>query len=447
MTDRNYCREKGIELSKIAGLGSDGASVMVGKQNGVGARLRKLNPYMLSMHCVAHKLALASEAAASSVPYCKQHRSILKGIYNYFHTSPTHYSVLRDIMDLLNDPEVQIQQVHSVRWLTMHRAVEAIRKCYHSLLSTLSTLVVENDDIVAGGLYRSVCSYKFIVFTHFLCDILGQLTYLSCFFQQDNLDFSQVKSAVDGTISTIKEDYIDCEIVGGEHLNSILIELDNPILFEDHNVIKSSSDEHECFTSIRNFTEAVVQNLEDRFPDLPIWSAFKILDPQSYPSKATSLRDFGKKEVITIVDHFCTPKFGDGIEYDEIIDQALFQREWPVFKRSVYDNYRSLSFKELAKEIITQKKASFPTISKLLKLIIVLPMSSVPCERGFSAHNRIRAKFRQQLVQKTVKSLMFISVNGPDPENFDFNEPLKLWKKKRNRLFYKHCGCLTVILS
>ena len=90
------------------------------------------------------------------------------------------------MMDLLNDPEVQIQQVHSVRWLTMHRAVEAIRKCYHSLLSTLSTLVVENDDIVAGGLYRSVCSYKFIVFTHFLCDIMGQLTYLSCFFQQDN---------------------------------------------------------------------------------------------------------------------------------------------------------------------------------------------------------------------------------------------------------------------
>ena len=208
-----------------------------------------------------------------------------------------------------------------------------------------------------------------------------------------------------------------------------MIALDNPIIFEDHNVIKSSSDEHEYFTSIRNCTEAVVQNLEDRFPDLPIWPAFKIFDAQSYPSKATSLCNFGKKEVITIVDHFCTPKFDDGVEYDEIIDQALFQREWPVFKRSI-------SFKELAKEIITQKNASFPTISMLLKLIIVLPMSSVPCERGFSAHNRIRAKLRQQLVQKTVKSLMFISVNGPDPENFDFNEPLKLWKKKRNRHIY-----------
>ena len=48
---------------------------------------------------------------------------------------------------------------------------------------------------------------------------------------------------------------------------------------------------------------------------------------------------------------------------------------------SVVDNYRSVPFKELAKEIITQKKASFATISKLLKWILVLPMSSVPCER------------------------------------------------------------------
>ena len=142
---------------------------------------------------------------------------------------------------------------------------------------------------------------------------MGQLTCLN-FFQQDNLNFSQVKCVVDATISTIEEEYIDCESVGGEHLNSILIELKNPIImFEDDNVIKSSLDEHECFTSIRNFTEAVVQNLEDRFPDLTIWLAFKIFDPQSYTSKATSLPDFGKKEVITIGDHFCTPEFGNGV--------------------------------------------------------------------------------------------------------------------------------------
>ena len=51
------------------------------------------------MHCVAHKLALASESVASAVPYCTQHQSTLGGLYTYFHTSPNHYSVLKEMME------------------------------------------------------------------------------------------------------------------------------------------------------------------------------------------------------------------------------------------------------------------------------------------------------------------------------------------------------------
>ena len=101
----------------------------------------------------------SSENSASSVPYFKQHHSILCGLYNYFHTSPSHYSALKEMMDILHDPEVHIQQVHSIRWLTMHRA---IRKCFRSLLSTLAMLA--NADVIAKGLYNSVTEYKFIVF-------------------------------------------------------------------------------------------------------------------------------------------------------------------------------------------------------------------------------------------------------------------------------------------
>ena len=61
-----YFEENDISIAKVAGLGSDGASVMVGRHNGIGAKLKKQNPFMLSMHCVAHKLALASQSDAAS---------------------------------------------------------------------------------------------------------------------------------------------------------------------------------------------------------------------------------------------------------------------------------------------------------------------------------------------------------------------------------------------
>ena len=103
-----YLNQRKIDISKLSGLGSDGASVMVGKHNGVGVRMKCLNPFMLSNHRVAHKFALADENSASSVPYFKQHHSILRGLYNYFHTSHSHYSALKEMMNILHDPEVHI---------------------------------------------------------------------------------------------------------------------------------------------------------------------------------------------------------------------------------------------------------------------------------------------------------------------------------------------------
>ena len=43
---------------KVVGFGSDGASVMVGSRNGVVAMLKADVPYLVDIHCLAHKLDL-----------------------------------------------------------------------------------------------------------------------------------------------------------------------------------------------------------------------------------------------------------------------------------------------------------------------------------------------------------------------------------------------------
>ena len=40
---------------KLVSLGTDGASVNVGAQGGLGAVLKKDIPYLLQVHCVAHR--------------------------------------------------------------------------------------------------------------------------------------------------------------------------------------------------------------------------------------------------------------------------------------------------------------------------------------------------------------------------------------------------------
>lgn len=67
----------------MVGFASDGASVMVGRITGVATRLKQDIPHLISIHCIAHRLALASVSAADNVPCICSYSSTLKDIYNY----------------------------------------------------------------------------------------------------------------------------------------------------------------------------------------------------------------------------------------------------------------------------------------------------------------------------------------------------------------------------
>ena len=51
----------------ITGLGTDGASVMTGRKNGLTGLFLRENPHLVNTHCSAHKLALCTEQAAKGI--------------------------------------------------------------------------------------------------------------------------------------------------------------------------------------------------------------------------------------------------------------------------------------------------------------------------------------------------------------------------------------------
>ena len=58
-----------LNLDNFVGFGSDGASTMVGKKTGVSATLKKeVNPFITTIHCIAHMTNLAVLQAACTKP-------------------------------------------------------------------------------------------------------------------------------------------------------------------------------------------------------------------------------------------------------------------------------------------------------------------------------------------------------------------------------------------
>ncbi|KAK5865246.1 hypothetical protein PBY51_016423 [Eleginops maclovinus] len=76
-------REIDVELSRVIGLGSDGASVMMGRHGGVGALLKQVNPFSIQVHCVAHRAALAALDAEKSVDNITSYKNTISSVYSF----------------------------------------------------------------------------------------------------------------------------------------------------------------------------------------------------------------------------------------------------------------------------------------------------------------------------------------------------------------------------
>ena len=72
-----------LNLALVCGFGSDGASVMTGKNNGVGARLQKVCSIMVHSHCINHRLALACTDANDTVKYIQTIKVTLHQLWKW----------------------------------------------------------------------------------------------------------------------------------------------------------------------------------------------------------------------------------------------------------------------------------------------------------------------------------------------------------------------------
>lgn len=78
---------KAIGLKKLTGLCTDGASVMVGKREGLAAKLKRDCPQMINIHCVCHKLALACVDADQDLKYVDHMATIIRQLWQSMENS------------------------------------------------------------------------------------------------------------------------------------------------------------------------------------------------------------------------------------------------------------------------------------------------------------------------------------------------------------------------
>ena len=430
---------KKLPLEKAYGMATDGASVMTGVRAGVTTLTKKKNPFMLSTHCIAHRLALASGQAADSVPYIKKYQQYINTIYKYYHYSPKHWSKLKEMQTILQHAEIKLKQTFHTRWLSFEGAVEAILANIDPLIAAL--ISDSESDPTAKGILSFISTFQFLATTHFLADVLVLLSRLSKTFQRQCVDFTAVSDGVESTVAALNS----FKLAPGPRLQKFMSEapdehdLTDSFYFKEQKVSDSITQRQAFSRSKVQFLEKLIENLLSRFPDSGLLSAFSILDPQKLPSSDSDLSTYGICQLETLCAHYGQSKTtGSGIELLPVVDIVKTKDEWVVFRQLMSNNFRSCTLQTMAAKLLlsAEVKEAYPNVATLITLALTMPVSTAGCERGFSKHNLIKNKIRARLKTENVATLMKMSLDTPDLSNvdtFNFSRAFEIWCNEKHR--------------
>ncbi|XP_070552471.1 zinc finger protein 862-like [Ptychodera flava] len=188
---------------KLVGFGADGASVMLGKRNGVAALLKRDVPHLIEMHCVAHRLELGVLKAIKEETMLQDTKELLQGVYKHYYYSPKALRELRSVAKTLEESVLKPVNILGTRWIPhMHRAVKVFMRDFKIVVIHFQHTVEERKASAemqgrAKNALKKLQSYSFLLFLHFLCDILDKTAMLSEVMQKDVLVLTQVNTALE----------------------------------------------------------------------------------------------------------------------------------------------------------------------------------------------------------------------------------------------------------
>ncbi|XP_024522352.1 uncharacterized protein LOC9646126 [Selaginella moellendorffii] len=435
-------KDWGLDMSRFVGFGSDGCNVMTGNRTRVAARLKEVNPFMTSTHCLSHRANLCVEDVYKNPVVhnlCDEVDQVVNKVASFFSRSSSRLQQLQALQDELDFKVLKVLRIQQTRWLSRGGAITRMCECLEPLLKFFK----DGRTTQTRKLYDRLRSFKFLYALHFLGDILAVVNQLNLEFQAQTMDVTSVAPLCKATMAKIQVYYLDKQvdlngfqldsrgypiIPDGGRRNGPLDELRSSVKgneYRDVEMIRSihGEDLEEVLEFQKNFGTSLLEGIRTRLQDSEatgILSKFHFLAPINLPSSVRELKAFGKFEVQEL-----------GKFYTGMINEAELAEEYSLWKIIASEEWKGKTFVDVwgmiyAHSIWTKK---YPNLLKLAMVGMVQCCNTASYERGFSRINLVKNKFRNQMGTEMVDELVRISIEGLPIAEFDFEIMVQAWKE------------------
>lgn len=389
--------EFGLDIKKCVGIGTDNASVMVGRHNGVFAKLKHEIPNLI---CVCHSLQLAiSEVCKEFLP--TELEFLVAETYNWFSSSSSRQEQYKIVYQAINDGHdpLKIVKACQTRWLSVETAVTRILDQWLELETHFKLARTADRCFTANQLYEIFINSKLKSYLIFIKPYLQDVQRVNKLFQGSSSTdmsklFEELCFLIEKTANSITVQRRDFDA-----LSSTVEDYITPNPYLGYDLEKHLKNSNLSEVVVKKIRENCIQFVTKLVYSLRLSDNFKVLRQINKISVKRALRII-KPELAPILEEFKYPSS----------TITKIDMQWKNLPLVPWTAKSTTS--EFWSEVKSFKDAGgnnpFEELAEFACRMLTLPFSNAEVERTFSQMNLVKTKVRNRMEGGMVNAIILI---------------------------------------
>jgi hypothetical protein len=405
-----FLNEVHLDIRNVRAQCYDGAANMAGKYNGVQAKITELSPQASYIHCKAHQLNLALVHSSKELCVRNMMSTVQEIAFSFDYSAKRLTAFSAELADNQNVQEEmerrsKLRTLCETRWSSRADSLFTFRTAFSVIVSALETL--KNDKDEKAGLYlTAILKFDFIVALVVAEHILSSTVALTNYLQKPEIDLVEAVTEAKIVVSRLSDERNDDQVWDALHSRAC--------------DIASEFDIEPCTPRVvgrqRNRANHPARNPKD------YWCVSLYLVFLDHLVSEISNRVISNEE--RFLASYLSPVKHQSLTPD-IVYRVFAAYATDLGRIDKIDRWKIRWQQNIDKpeRLIAVLNATnvdlYPSIHRILTILLTMPVSSATSERSFSAMRRIKSYLRSTMGDERLSSLSLMHVLRQIPVEID----------------------------